>query len=221
MSIKKIKSAVQYHIVKSFMCPKCFSIESIQADLYYEHNGDTKLLDVNFEVMCHKCETTEGKTKMVEIDPTIVVPISHINKAGFETDWSCEGHYRDFDTMPNDEIATLPYVAFDFNCDQLDKKQELLDRLNKILEENPMFKYYITIKEIKIPLLDSEIPEDEDIDKCTIWHVIAYGTWYDIDGNSVLERFNDDGYEPKITYENYIHGKEMFVKFLYELCSQE
>ena len=100
MSIKKIKSAVQYHIVKSFMCPKCFSIESIQADLYYERNReDLKPIDISFKVLCDKCESTKGKTKMIEIDPSLVVYISRINKAGFETSWSCEGHYKEFDIM--------------------------------------------------------------------------------------------------------------------------
>lgn len=215
MSIKKIKSAVQYHIVKSFMCPKCFSIESIQADLYYERNReDLKPIDISFKVLCDKCESTEGKTKMIEIDPSIVVYISRINKAGFETSCSCEGHYKEFDIMEANVVCILPYVSFNFNNNQQDKKQKLLDVLNNILELNPIYKDYIFIKENKINR--SEVPEDGD--RYDEWEVIIYGTWYDVNGNNVLEKSVEGNYIPKITRDNYFYGKEIFINFLSDIC---
>lgn len=96
----------------AMLCPKCKSVT------YFDIDKDKRLYTIDYNkkdddsptytCACKKCGTivTQGSAEF--LDPNIALAVSYLNKAGYETVGSCEGHP---DSLYSSSFS-LPYISF-------------------------------------------------------------------------------------------------------------
>ena len=98
-----------------YMCPICNHVNKIYVACKYTIKAPKPVSFVNseFEVGCEECGN-RFTTDLIGIDPNICGVIEMLNKLGYKTDFSCEGHVYDSGNI------SVPYISF-ISSDATDK----------------------------------------------------------------------------------------------------
>lgn len=91
----------------AYFCPHCNEINKVNIDYNIKTIGKTKavVFKVVLTIICNKCNK-EFDVDDPGIDPNILDAVIRLNKAGYITDYSCEGH--DYEN----DIISCPYISF-------------------------------------------------------------------------------------------------------------
>lgn len=105
----------------AFVCPECSSIHyagvKISAQLF-DLNSGTDSLEINVKIKCRDCHKTFVTNLSKALDPDIAQFIVALNKKGYKTTYSCQGHiYKSGE-------ESLSYVTFEESLSK-DKLSEL------------------------------------------------------------------------------------------------
>lgn len=113
----------------AMLCPECFEVSYFKIDperRMYKYDLSINEDDSpKYTCKCHNCGYTLTQGSQSFIDPNIAEALSYLNKAGYETVYSCEGHMSD---MYICEMSPL-YITFKnhHNFDSIPEGWELLD----------------------------------------------------------------------------------------------
>ena len=94
------------------MCPHCKMMNFVDCDINIDIRINThhkEEVDISLPTFTFKCQNCGKKftTKDQGIDPNVVDIIEMLTCAGYETEFSCEGHFGD-----NRYGNSVPYVTF-------------------------------------------------------------------------------------------------------------
>lgn len=90
-----------------YICPSCNHVNKIYVAYKYTIKSPNPIyfVDSKLEVICEECNKS-FESSIIGIDPNIISVIETLNKLGYKTDFSCEGH-----VYSNGNISR-PYVRF-------------------------------------------------------------------------------------------------------------
>lgn len=90
-----------------YLCPDCGHVNKIYVACKYTIKAP-KTVYVTKSIIEVGCEECGGRfeTDMIGIDPNIISVIETLNKLGYKTEFSCEGHVYE------DGNVSIPYVRF-------------------------------------------------------------------------------------------------------------
>lgn len=150
-----------------FMCKKCFKIHKFMVKKQINYSSRFEILntedyneefeldhdEVLFNLMDHlsylsipneiylRCDDCNEVTDHAILDYNMAEIITELNKKGYTTAYSCEGHY---------DIRSIPYILFKAKKSEKDKYEEMLNLIVRnsgwwqwdIMSEDPKFTYY-------------------------------------------------------------------------------
>jgi len=125
---------VYYNSPAGFVCPKCFNPFLLNMDYHIQIENinannilDSVLVEHDFSLRCPKCKH-EFHVKY-HLDPAITPHIALLNRKGYITDFSCQGHDdRTYNIKGyNSRVTNYAYIKFEKS-------------INSILKEHPLIK---------------------------------------------------------------------------------
>lgn len=101
----------------TFMCPHCYNVELFNGcsktllKPYRKYEVKQPFIDIAIKYPCPEC----GRyAEQISVDPNIAVILSVLNKKGWKTLFSCEGHsYTEYNNGYKSECCNHPYILFD------------------------------------------------------------------------------------------------------------
>lgn len=115
------------------MCPKCHEITYITVANNYKCYKDSDELQPPSRMIHCKCGKTFINNSFEMLDPNIAEVISLLNKAGYTTEFCCEGH-----GLNEANEVSVPYIYFIKNFDGELQAKDLPE--NWIIEET--YRYF-------------------------------------------------------------------------------